>query len=316
MIDRNIIDLVSSRTKITKRDLIEKDLILHRLLVELSSNKYFFENFAFKGGTCLMKCYIDYYRFSEDLDFTFIDQKRFSNKTKGQIGKTLSKEIDDVAKLLKSTADKIGVDFKLNKNNKKYFEFGGSKRFVTFKLWYVPEGQEEETFVKIQINFIEQLEFPIKEKNTNNIFFGKFKSLELAFLLPENSEWILKIPKLKCYDIREVLIEKVRAILTRKGVKARDFIDVYMIEKKENLDVRDFKKQIIDKITAMLKFEKYRLNLGKKDTLIFQKGEEERVMLTSLPKDFDSFLKRFNSFLEEIKKEADSKNSKVYSLEQ
>ena len=66
----------------------------------------------------------------------------------------------------------------------------------------------------------------------------------------------------------------------------------------------------------MLKFEKYRLNLGKKDTLIFQKGEEERVMLTSLPKDFDSFLKRFNSFLEEIKKEADSKNSKVYSLEQ
>src|SRR3989344_7213617 len=274
MIDRNIIDLVSSRTKITKRDLIEKDLILHRLLVELSSNKYFFENFAFKGGTCLMKCYIDYYRFSEDLDFTFIDQKRFSNKTKGQIGKTLSKEIDDVAKLLKSTADKIGVDFKLNKNNKKYFEFGGSKRFVTFKLWYVPEGQEEETFVKIQINFIEQLEFPIKEKNTNNIFFGKFKSLELAFLLPENSEWILKIPKLKCYDIREVLIEKVRAILTRKGVKARDFIDVYMIEKKENLDVRDFKKQIIDKITAMLKFEKYRLNLGKKDTLIFQKGEE------------------------------------------
>jgi len=316
MIDRNIIDLVSSRTKITKRDLIEKDLILHRLLVELSSNKYFFENFAFKGGTCLMKCYIDYYRFSEDLDFTFIDQKRFSNKTKGQIGKTLSKEIDGVAKLLKSTADKIGVDFKLNKNNKKYFEFGGSKRFVTFKLWYVPEGQEEETFVKIQINFIEQLEFPIKEKNTNNIFFGKFKSLELAFLLPENSEWILKIPKLKCYDIREVLIEKVRAILTRKGVKARDFIDVYMIEKKENLDVRDFKKQIIDKITAMLKFEKYRLNLGKKDTLIFQKGEEERVMLTSLPKDFDSFLKRFNSFLEEIKKEADSKNSKVYSLEQ
>ena len=31
------------------------------------------ENWVFKGGTCLKKCYFETYRFSEDLDFTLID---------------------------------------------------------------------------------------------------------------------------------------------------------------------------------------------------------------------------------------------------
>ncbi|MCY4139224.1 MAG: nucleotidyl transferase AbiEii/AbiGii toxin family protein [Rhodobacteraceae bacterium] len=29
------------------------------------------ENWIFKGGTCLKKCFFETYRFSEDLDFTF-----------------------------------------------------------------------------------------------------------------------------------------------------------------------------------------------------------------------------------------------------
>jgi predicted nucleotidyltransferase component of viral defense system len=33
------------------------------------------QNFIFKGGTCLKKCYFEDYRFSEDLDFTLLDTK-------------------------------------------------------------------------------------------------------------------------------------------------------------------------------------------------------------------------------------------------
>jgi predicted nucleotidyltransferase component of viral defense system len=97
MIDKGIIDIIETRMKINKRDLIEKDLILHRLLDEFSSNKYFFDNFAFKGGTCLIKCFLDYYRFSEDLDFTFINQGMFEKKSKGQSEKMLSNEINNLA---------------------------------------------------------------------------------------------------------------------------------------------------------------------------------------------------------------------------
>jgi len=30
-------------------------------------------SWAFKGGTCLKKCYFETYRFSEDLDFTLTE---------------------------------------------------------------------------------------------------------------------------------------------------------------------------------------------------------------------------------------------------
>ena len=60
--------------------------------------------------------------------------------------------------------------------------------------------------------------------------------------------------KIKAYDLKEILVEKVRAILTRRGIKARDFVDVFLIIKKDKLDLNDFKKQIIEKISDMLKF--------------------------------------------------------------
>jgi predicted nucleotidyltransferase component of viral defense system len=40
---------------IKRRDLIEKDLILHQILADLSQDKFFAPNFLFKGGTCLIK---------------------------------------------------------------------------------------------------------------------------------------------------------------------------------------------------------------------------------------------------------------------
>ena len=298
MIKKEIIDLIASRAKLVQRDLIEKDLILHRLLLELSSDKHFSENYAFKGGTCLMKCYLGYYRFSEDLDFTYIQSHLFE-KTGKQIDKILSKETDYVAGIIEGITNKIGLDFKPDKKSPRYVNFGGSNKQITFKIWYVPDGQTAETFIKIQINFLEEFKYTAKKMHADNIFLGKLEQLESAFLLPENSEWVLKIPELKCYDIREILIEKVRAILTRRGLKARDFIDVYMIEKNKKLDVADFKKQILNKTKSMLRFEKYRMNLDTKEfkDFSFLKEEEERILLVPLPKDFESFFKRFKEFL-------------------
>jgi predicted nucleotidyltransferase component of viral defense system len=52
--------------------IIEKDYILGWLLAGISHHKELKANWAFKGGTCLKKCYFETYRFSEDLDFTLI----------------------------------------------------------------------------------------------------------------------------------------------------------------------------------------------------------------------------------------------------
>lgn len=49
---------------------VEKDYVLGWLLAGIAANPELSENWVFKGGTCLKKCYFETYRFSEDLDGT------------------------------------------------------------------------------------------------------------------------------------------------------------------------------------------------------------------------------------------------------
>jgi predicted nucleotidyltransferase component of viral defense system len=48
------------------------DIFEHLILRELYSTELFLDRVAFKGGTALSKCYLNYHRFSVDLDFTYI----------------------------------------------------------------------------------------------------------------------------------------------------------------------------------------------------------------------------------------------------
>jgi len=50
--------------------IVEKDYVLGWMLIGLSINRPLQNQWIFKGGTCLKKCYLETYRFSEDLDFT------------------------------------------------------------------------------------------------------------------------------------------------------------------------------------------------------------------------------------------------------
>ena len=63
---------ILDRTEITNLNphIIEKDYALGWLLAGISSHKEIGDQWIFKGGTCLKKCYFETYRFSEDLDFT------------------------------------------------------------------------------------------------------------------------------------------------------------------------------------------------------------------------------------------------------
>jgi len=57
--------------RVKRIDFIAKDIILHQMLLDLSRNEFFTENFVFKGGACLIKCHLGYFRFSEDVDFSW-----------------------------------------------------------------------------------------------------------------------------------------------------------------------------------------------------------------------------------------------------
>lgn len=305
MINKELTDFISKRLDIVRRDLIEKDIIISKILFYLTQDTDFFQNYAFKGGTCLTKCYFGYYRFSEDMDFTYLNQKEFIGKSKNKLRELTSDKINRLGELIEVIAKKLDLDFKMEKENKKYFQFGGSNAFVTFKIWYNSKELKKETFVKIQVNHIEKLNYPIKELNMGFIV-PKNLEKDFSFIASEDAETLLNPVKIKVYDLKEILIEKVRAILTRKGIKARDFVDVFLITKKDKLNLNDFKKETIEKISDMLKFEKYNQNIKNKETQLNDElilREEGALMLTPIGKGFPKFIKEFNIFLKGIIKE-------------
>lgn len=54
-------------------DVVEKDYVLGWVLAGIGTEPALRDGWVFKGGTCLKKCYLETFRFSEDLDFTVLD---------------------------------------------------------------------------------------------------------------------------------------------------------------------------------------------------------------------------------------------------
>jgi predicted nucleotidyltransferase component of viral defense system len=59
-------------------DVVEKDYALGWLLAAIARHPETSRRWVFKGGTCLKKCFIETYRFSEDLDFSLLSDAAYS----------------------------------------------------------------------------------------------------------------------------------------------------------------------------------------------------------------------------------------------
>ncbi|OLE70951.1 hypothetical protein AUF78_04275 [archaeon 13_1_20CM_2_51_12] len=300
----DFVNEVGNVLAIKRTDFIEKDLILHQILTDLSDREFFADSFLFKGGTCLTKSYLGYFRFSEDIDFTWRDQKAFDGKSKKRVRTQLSELIIQTGRIFEEIAAKRGLDFKCVKSNRDYVELGGSNKTCTFKIWYVSDILKRRTFLKVQINFVEKMLFAPKKGKLIGLITGKQEKLEVLF--QEYKEYAATIP-FEVYDIREIFCEKVRAILTREGTKARDFLDVYFISLKFGIEPKSMEKSVVDKLNFVLKlYTKYNSSLRKKIPLlssgkIFAWGAEKELLLTDInEEEFYSFLTKFEDFLKRI----------------
>ena len=303
---KEIINYISGEMKIENKSLIEKDIILHKLLSYLADIDYFKDSFVFKGGTCLTKCYYGYFRFSEDLDFSYRKQDGFEGLSQKEIRKYLSNEINKLLQLIEKFTKENRMYFVKDKSNKKYVEIGGSNKFVTFKLWYKSEILDVKQFIKVQINFVELFHYSFKKRKANSLIKG-INLRDLEFLFPEESRYLLEYPNIYCYDIKEILIEKFRAVLTRKGIKARDFIDIFLILESERVELKKIRSKIIDKINFMLRYDKYIQNLKdfKIEKLVV--GKEQELMLKPIDEKFNEKLKDLIKFLDNLSSEFSSK---------
>lgn len=298
------IDEISRIHGIQRRELVEKDFLLHRLLHYLSLYPEFSENYLFKGGTCLTKCHLGYYRFSEDVDFTWFHQNRFEGKSQKKVRRMLSGIIDELGLLLEGFAREERIDFTCDKSNREFVELGGGNKTCTFKLWYTSKVLETRNFIKVQVNYVERLcHSPVNI--TVRCIVGE-PTEGVRFLFPEADSYSRPL-KLLAYDIPEILCEKARAILTRMAVKARDFVDIYMIEKEAGVNLIDHMDCAVEKLRFMLElYQKYQENLAGNLQLLesgelFNWGEEKTLLLREINEgEFYDFILPLENLLKKI----------------
>jgi len=298
---KNFLTSIKDKTNITATELIEKDFYLNILLSKLN-----FEEYVFKGGTCLAKAYLDYFRFSEDLDFTFINQKLWEGKSTKSIKKVCKEKIDAFGEQL----GKIRFDFKFDKADRNFVEIGNNNKLVTFKVYYDSILTGKPSFIKIQINFLEKIIFAPQTRELNPLVKLNQFTKEDQIYFKEFLD-LYKTIEMKVYDLKEIVTEKFRSILTRKAIKSRDAIDLLFIYQKFKIRPQDFLKETKDKLLYSINsYEKYKDNLilarDKLQTLEFQYSEVRPLVIKPFNKDdFDKYVKELKPLLIEMAEEID-----------
>jgi predicted nucleotidyltransferase component of viral defense system len=174
---------------------IEKDYVLTWVLFALA-NSNFRSLLAFKGGTAIKKIYIPNYRFSEDLDFTLIESDLSNQEIIGRI-EVLIPWLNQE------------VDLQLAVDNFVEHETGNLTIYLNYSG---PLGsQMDKRSLKIDISKDEALVFPVETKP----------------ILSPYSDGSEDNGFLQVYSMKEILIEKLRSLLSRS--EPRDLFDVHYI---------------------------------------------------------------------------------------
>lgn len=283
------------------REMIIKDLalsyILHGMGEHVRENESSpFKKLIFKGGTLLAKSQLEYHRISEDLDFTFKDNyelnKLSGTQKRNAIKKFLKEEF--LPELTKICED-YNLDFHADEINDPY-----KKRYCPVKSTIygtklkVYINNTESNPIKIEINFCDEP-------------FYKLQKSKIVHLNPYSSHLIypLKELELESYIIDEILLEKLRAIITRKeGVHERDIYDLFLLSMKGNNPFKTKHKAIKNKIVQGIgyqsdKFKEKKHILGlKKRIRELEKNIEEEIKVMNLT-NYDS--KKYQIFFSKIK---------------
>ncbi len=237
--------------------LLEKDYHLTRILQRISKKKI--KNLVFKGGTCLNKCYLGFYRLSEDLDFVY--NHNVKGKTKLQIKKIL----DSLRRNLFAILNEIG--FKTNKELGKGWKMLTSRedpKIVGLEVIITYNSMIDNSVqtIKLEISFRNKLRNPTKMKVIGHDFIDALGEPILR-----------KDVEIEVIDLAENFAEKFRALVTRKNVAIRDIYDIYFILKNK---IAKVDKALIDLILVKIN-ENTEKRFTRKDFINFIKSLESKL---------------------------------------
>lgn len=208
MISQREIERISEALNVSKNT-IDKNWVLGHFIDAIYSIKELKEVLIFKGGTCIKKCYLPDYRFSEDIDFTSTDEKFVFTE------ELLKKVIVLVGKRSGVACHIVSLRELIFKNQKTGYE-------AIIKYWGAdhaknvdpPSPERWQTTIKIEIILYELMLFAVKKKKITHPYSDTL------------SESAGKIP---CYSLEEVMSEKIRALIQRKYTAPRDYYDIWYL---------------------------------------------------------------------------------------
>jgi len=201
-----------------REDIIEKDYVIGWVLWGIGMEPGLSANWAFKGGTSLKKCYIETWRFSEDLDFTVMPN-----------GPYKPEDVEPLIKrVLERVHDESGIDFSIRppkfKHADKYLYTEGS-------IYYRgPRNSPSPARIKLDISGLEKIACPTVLRDISHPY---------SDALPE-------APKVRCYAFEEVYAEKLRAMGERG--RPRDLYDIVLLYRRRDLrSAPEVIKSVLDK---------------------------------------------------------------------
>ncbi|PCI97674.1 MAG: hypothetical protein COB15_07405 [Flavobacteriales bacterium] len=183
---------------------IEKDYVISWMLWGIARNEFLNDNLVFKGGTCLKKMHFDEYRYSEDMDFTL----RNDDVTDEEI-------LDNFRVVFNLIYEESRIKIEVLDGSVDTHIASGS---LKFKISYqATHGSDE---IKMDVTRGEKIEFDVEQR----LMLHNYSDLD------EEDE-----TRINSYSLKEVLIEKITALMGR--TIPRDLYDFdYLVEEGMELE--------------------------------------------------------------------------------
>ncbi len=274
-------------------EIVAKDLLLTFILAEFE--KYGLgKELIFKGGTLLSRNYLKYHRFSEDLDFVHRDSNSLRDLTRANRERKIKQFIDRFTPKLKEVAEALGLEFSTDRSNTKFCTILHGRTVYIFRMYY-----SVSQYIKIEINFVEKIiEKPIMVSVKTITDFFDSERLMFSLNISFANFNVLS------YSLKEIILEKYRAVLTRNKLQERDLFDLFLIKDSLKADV----EEIVEKIRSSSPIKRELGKMISGELVLLEKGQffksEEKIEELAIAEynkaEFEEFKRKIESMLMKI----------------
>ena len=210
-------------------DTVDKDWVLGHFLSAFYSVDEHKDKLVFKGGTALRKCYFPNYRFSEDLDFT-------SRTTDYKLTRKILNEV------IKTAENNSGILFHIQEISEINYKDKLTGYQAKLKYWGANHSKNQEppsperwmSNIKVEITLYEKIVFDSELREITH---------------PYSDSLLKETGKIFCYNLKEVVAEKIRALAQRSYTAPRDYYDIYKLKDSfKDEDWKDIKTAFLAKM--------------------------------------------------------------------